>query len=410
MFDRWSDLGDKRRCLLERSWAGVFRNHLLVELPVDDLCRHLDERMCRPSKDLHVVIGVLLLQQLHDLSDAATVEALAFNMAWHYALDTRSEADSYFCEKTLRNYRRLFIEQGLDEMLFRRLTDRLVQAFSVDTSRQRMDSTALRSAMRALTRLGIVVETISKFARELERRHPGLCRLIDDDVIARYVVREGEGCFANTAPSVSKRRLGEAGQDLLALAVQFRNTAAAKLSSFTILEQVLRDQFEIVDVVPKARLQRDDDDAHGAPLAAIRASQDVPCDTVGNPSDPDASYNAHKGQGYVAQIVETYCEDGNGNDGGDDVAHSIEVDVVRYRRFGVDLRRNDRESALISYRFSNRAGVIGLIGDDRQRRSRPAQQVRQNLAVMNLAAGDVKTPGAAILIDYGVNFARAASS
>ena len=84
------------------------------------------------------------------------------------------------------------------------------------------------------------------------------------------------------------------------------NTAAAKLSSFTILEQVLRDQFEIVDVVPKARLQRDDDDAHGAPLAAIRASQDVPCDTVGNPSDPDASYNAHKGQGYVAQIVETY--------------------------------------------------------------------------------------------------------
>ena len=70
LFDRWSDFGDKRRRLMEQSWAGVFRNHLLVELPVDDLCRHLDERMGRPSKDLHVVIGVLLLQQLHDLSDA----------------------------------------------------------------------------------------------------------------------------------------------------------------------------------------------------------------------------------------------------------------------------------------------------------------------------------------------------
>ena len=83
---------------------------------------------------------------------------------------------------------------------------------------------------------------------------------------------------------------------------------------------------------------------------------------------------------------------------------------MRYRRFGVDLRRNDRESALISYSFSNRAGVIGLIGDDRQRRSRPVQQVRQNLAVMNLAAGDNKTPGAAMLIDYGVNFARPAAA
>ena len=230
LFDRWSDFGDKRRRLMEQSWAGVFRNHLLVELPVDDLCRHLDERMGRPSKDLHVVIGVLLLQQLHDLSDAETVEALAFNMAWHYALDVRSEADSYFCEKTLRNYRRLFIEQGLDELLFRCLTDRLVQGFSVDTSHQRMDSTALRSAMRALTRLGIVVESISKFARELERYHPGLHEQISKEVIRRYVDREGNGAFANTAPSVSKRRLGEAGQYLLALVLQFRDTAAAKLS------------------------------------------------------------------------------------------------------------------------------------------------------------------------------------
>ena len=300
MFDRWSYFGDKRRRLMEQSWAGVFRNHLLVELPVDDLCRHLDERMGRPSKDLHVVIGVLLLQQLHDLSDAETVEALAFNMAWHYALDVRSEADSYFCEKTLRNYRRLFIEQGLDELLFRCLTDRMVQGFSVDTSHQRMDSTALRSAMRALTRLGIVVESISKFARELERYHPGLHEQISKEVIRRYVDREGNGAFANTAPSVSKRRLGEAGQDLLALVLQFRDTAAAKLSSFAILERVLRDQFEIVD---------DECGDRDAKRAAIRDPKDVPCDTVGNPADPDASYNAHKGQGYMAQIVETYCED-----------------------------------------------------------------------------------------------------
>ena len=52
----------------------------------------------QPTKDLQVVVGVLLLQQLHDLTDAQTVETLAFNMAWHYALDVRGEADSYFFE------------------------------------------------------------------------------------------------------------------------------------------------------------------------------------------------------------------------------------------------------------------------------------------------------------------------
>ena len=28
-----------------------------------------------------------------------------------------------------------------------------------------------------------------------------------------------------------------------------------------------------------------------------------------NPADPGASYNAHRGLGYMAQIVETYAED-----------------------------------------------------------------------------------------------------
>ena len=115
-----------------------------------------------------------------------------------------------------------------------------------------------------------------------------------------YNLTKPNGAFANTAPSVSKRRLGEAGQDLLALVLQFRDTAAAKLSSFAILERVLRDQFEIVD---------DECGDRDAKRAAIRDPKDVPCDTVGNPADPDASYNAHKGQGYMAQIVETYCED-----------------------------------------------------------------------------------------------------
>lgn len=253
----------------------------------------------------------MLLQQLHDLTDGQTVEALAFNMAWHYGLDVRSETDSYFCEKTLRNYRRLAIAHGLDGLLFRHLTGRLVRAFAVDTSRQRMDSTALRSAMRALTRLGIVVETISKFARELERFHPNLYGLIGDEVIRRYVAREGHGCFSNTAPSVSRRRLGEAGQDLLALALQFRDTAASKLSSFAILERVLRDQFEIID---------DDCGDHGTPVVAVRKPKDVPCDTVGNPADPDASYNAHKGQGYMAQIVETYCQDDDRDEEDEEVA------------------------------------------------------------------------------------------
>ena len=35
LFDPWSFLSPKRRQLLDESWAGLFREHLLCELPVD---------------------------------------------------------------------------------------------------------------------------------------------------------------------------------------------------------------------------------------------------------------------------------------------------------------------------------------------------------------------------------------
>ena len=162
LFDPWEHLGAKRRNLLDCCWAAVFREQLLDHLPASTLSGHFLESFGRPSKDLHVVLGALVLQQLHDLTDAETVEAVAFNIAWHYALDIQRISDAYVCERTLRTYRRWVIEHGLDEELFKQLTDRLIQAFAVDTAQQRIDSTAVRSAMRTMTRLGILVDTVRK--------------------------------------------------------------------------------------------------------------------------------------------------------------------------------------------------------------------------------------------------------
>ncbi|PON18759.1 hypothetical protein C2W62_06170 [Candidatus Entotheonella serta] len=40
-----------------------------------------------PCKSPRLMQGTLILQQLHDLTDAQTVDAIAFNLSWHYALD-----------------------------------------------------------------------------------------------------------------------------------------------------------------------------------------------------------------------------------------------------------------------------------------------------------------------------------
>ena len=293
LFDPWESLGAKRRKLLDRCWAGVFRRHLLVQLPAAKLADKLTDSFGRPSKDLHVVLGALVLQQLHDLTDAATVEAVSFNIAWHYALDIQHTSDSYICERTLRTYRGWVIDQGLDEEPFEQLTDRLIRAFSVDTTQQRIDSTAVRSAMRTMTRLGILAAAVSKFLRELARHDSALHAQVDPETVSRFVEREGK-CFGFGKPSETKRQLPEVAQILADLVNRYRETTAAELESYRLLSRVFDEQCEVLPggTEPSA--------------VQVKTPAEIPSDTVQNPSDPDASYNAHRGVGYLVQIVETY--------------------------------------------------------------------------------------------------------
>ena len=54
--------------------------------------------------------------------------------------------------------------------------------------------------------------------------------------------------------------------------------------------------------------------------------------------------------------------------------------------------------------------AVSLVGDDGKRRSGAFEKVRQDLTVMDLAAGDDKAPGTTVFIDYGVNLACAAAA
>ena len=66
------------------------------------------------------MLGVLVLQQAHDLTDEGTVAQLAFNIQWHYALNIIDESDDakYMSLKTLWNFRKLVIEKQLHNFHF----------------------------------------------------------------------------------------------------------------------------------------------------------------------------------------------------------------------------------------------------------------------------------------------------
>lgn len=299
LYDPWQFLDPARRTTLEKGWAGLFKTEVLVHLPVTRIGVHFSARMGAPTKDLFVALGALILQQIHDLPDAQTVEAVAFNIAWQYALDVRDSKDANISERTIRNYRALLIEHGLDEVLFQTVTDRLMKAFKVDPTRQRIDSTVLRSAMRHLGRLGTFTETLERFLRQLSRRFPEQYQQIEPVVRERYADGGKRMCFgASCKPSEASRHLAEAAQDLLDLVDRFAGTDAAKLKEYKLLERVLAENCQV----------QDDDSSGGGRKLTLKDQKDVGGKCLQNPSDPDATFNSHKGQGYMMQVMETYTE------------------------------------------------------------------------------------------------------
>ncbi len=296
LFDPWAYLSPKRRKMLDDDWPDLFRQHLLYQLPVEQVAAHFCEDNGRPSKELHTVLGVLLLQQAMDLSDKAAIEQLCFNIQWHYALNISEESDDakYVSEKTLYTMRQLIIEQHLDETVFDSIADKLAEVFAVDSKCQRIDSVHIKSNMRKLGRITIFSQTIAKFLVNLKRHHRQLFDAIAPEHIERYLGKASQQSFSMVKPSQSDKTLKIVSADLYNLIEQFKdNSQVRSMHSYKLMHRVLNEQCD---------LEYDED---GKKLT-IKKSANIASDSLQNPSDPDATYSGHKGQGYQVQIMETY--------------------------------------------------------------------------------------------------------
>jgi len=301
LFDPWSHLSPKRRRMLDEDWPGLFREHLLEVLPVDRMLPHFTDGVGRPSKEIHTVLGLLLLQQTMDLTDRAAIEQLAFNIQWHYALNIPEESDDakYISEKTLYTMRQVMIDNQLDEIMFDAVADKLAMVFGVDIKDQRIDSVHIQSNMRKLGRIGIFSRTIFKFLVNLKRQHRKLFDTIDEKIVSCYWGKRALAAFAMVKPSQSEKTLKTVSADLFDLIEQFKDQPrVCSMHSYKLMQRVLAEQ---------CNLSSDTGDRQ----VTVKKPAEIPSDSLQNPSDPDATYSGHKGQGYQVQVMETFsrCED-----------------------------------------------------------------------------------------------------
>ena len=298
LFDFWNFLSPKRRKMLDESWAGLFQKEILCELPVNKLTTFFNKGFGRPTKELYSMFGLVLLQQAHDLTDEETVNQLAFNIQWHYALNITDESDSakYISLKTLWNIRQTIANNELDEILFDNIAKKLAIIFRVNSDKQRLDSVHIKSNMARLGRLRIFTKAIKKFLVNLKRREKGHFESVDDKIIEKYLSEKAAECFSMVKPSESAKKLQSVGEDLFELVQQFTGCKEVmSMNSYKLLERILKEHCNITG-------------SGGNETVELKKSKEIPSDSLQNPSDPDATYSGHKGQGYQVQVMETYTD------------------------------------------------------------------------------------------------------
>ena len=70
------------------------------------------------------------------------------------------------------------------------------------------------------------------------------------------------------------------------------------MHSYKLLERVLKDQCIVTEPGDE-----------NSEKVSLKPPKEIPSSSLQNPSDPDAAYSGHKGQGYQVQVMETYCDD-----------------------------------------------------------------------------------------------------
>ena len=282
-------LGLKR---IAHGWQSIFRAILLVLMPVRVLGNHFHPVIGRPTKELYSVAGLLFLQESHGWTNAQAVEAYLFRTDVQFALNLEPGIDE-MCDRTLERYRSLFLEDDLAAKIMNDVTLELVHALDLEIDQQRLDSTHVFSDMASFGRTRMMAVCNKRFFTQVQRHFAADFTALPKDLRERYAPSQAK-LFAAKGLSAEQRSKSrqQVAEDMRDLVNRFADHAdLSTRPSYQALVTVFSQQCEIVE-----------------DKIIVKAKTGGRC--VQNPSDLDATYDGHKGQGYKVQLVET-CSDKN---------------------------------------------------------------------------------------------------
>jgi transposase len=190
----------------------------------------------RPGLSPAQLATVCVLQFLLDLSDRQAAEAVRCRIDFKYALALELD-DPGFHHSVLSDFRERLADDGRADRLLDLALERLKQAGLVrERTTQRTDSTHVLAAVRDLTRLELVTESVRAALEEVARTAGHLLvGLVDEDWGRRY----GRPVRLGKNPTRPKTRILAAGDDACRLLEHLRASGYRPGAQAEALRQIV---------------------------------------------------------------------------------------------------------------------------------------------------------------------------
>ena len=288
LFDSFSTvLTAKTSKCLQDGWQGVFRNVILELMPVEQISQHFNPTLGRPTKEMYSMAGLLLIKEFMNWTKPEALDAYSFNLNIHYALNLEPVAHD-LSMRTLERQINLFEEDEIAKTIMSKVTATLVAALDIKIDRQRLDSTHILSDMASFGRTRLMGVAIKRFLTQLKRHDVSGHESLAAALRQRYAPGVNQ-LFADFRKDGASRRLlrEQVAGDMYYLIRLFAdNPEHNGKDTYKALERVFYEQCQVHE-------------------DKVSVKEKTGGNVMQNPSDPDATYDGHKGPGYQVQIAET---------------------------------------------------------------------------------------------------------
>ncbi|MDO9530045.1 MAG: transposase [Syntrophales bacterium] len=301
LFNNLSGMDHRYKKRLEKSWAGLFYQHVFCQIDEKSFSPLYSSDNGRPNFPINILVALEIIKHLKNFVDEVLFEAFAYDFQISYALGLRNIGELYFARRTFYDFRARLYKYTLEHpeegcLIFKQfetLVQHFIEVAKLDTDEQRMDSTQIMSNIKRAGRLALAYDVLLQGIKAcpLEMLSLELKEVLDPNYKTNLLYK-----LKDTETSSRLEKLLNLGGELSQLMKDN-------------LELQMRPEIQVLVRFIKEQTLYDDD----RKVWLAKENKDIAASSLQSAFDSEATYRKKAGKshvGYVVNLAET-CADNN---------------------------------------------------------------------------------------------------